>query len=87
VRSTATRAGRPTSSTTTPKGTRMSPTDDELVYAVMQDDTVLCADCVSEVCDDRQPSAATTLHAWLAPDLGHVCSWCGASDAATAEAA
>jgi hypothetical protein len=65
----------------------MSPTDDQLAYAVMQDDTVLCADCVSEVCDDLQPSAATTLHAWPAPGHEHCCSWCGASDAATADAA
>jgi hypothetical protein len=65
----------------------MSPTDDPLVYAVMQDDAVLCADCVTGVCDDRQPSAATTLHAWLAADPSHICSWCGASVAATADAA
>jgi hypothetical protein len=65
----------------------MSPTTDQLAYAVMQDDMVLCADCVTEVCDDRQPTAATTVHAWLAPDPGHTCSWCGSSDAATADAA
>ena len=63
--------GRPTSSTTTPQGTRMSPTNDQLAYAVTQDDTVLCADCVTEVCDDRRPSEATTVHAWLAAGCGH----------------
>ena len=34
----------------------MSPTTDHLAYAVTQDDTVLCADCVTHICDDRQPS-------------------------------
>jgi hypothetical protein len=57
----------------------MSPTIDQLAYAVMQDDMVLCGDCVTEVCDDRQPSEATLVHAWLAPDTAHTCSCCGAS--------
>ena len=65
----------------------MSNTTDQLAYAVMQDDTVLCADCVAEVCDDRQPSEAKTVHAWLTPGHAHTCSWCGANDPATANAA
>jgi hypothetical protein len=56
----------------------MSPATDQLAYAVMEDDTVLCADCLPEACDQRQPaSAATTVHAWLAPGHDHSCSWCG----------
>ena len=57
----------------------MSPTTGQLAYAVMQDDTVLCADCLAEVCDDRQPAEATLVHAWLSADDGHTCSCCGAS--------
>jgi hypothetical protein len=57
----------------------MSPTTDQPAYAVMQDDTVLCADCITQVCDDRQPADATLVHAWLSPDHGQTCSWCGAS--------
>jgi hypothetical protein len=56
----------------------MSPTTDQLAYAVMQDDTVLCGDCIAETCDDRQPTEATLVYAWLAPDSGHTCSCCGA---------
>jgi len=57
----------------------MSPTTDHLAYAVTQDDTVLCADCVTDICDDRQPSEATIVHAWLTPDPGHTCSSCSAT--------
>jgi len=50
-------------------------------FAVMEDDTVLCADCVHEICDDRLPATAGTLvHAWLAEPAGHVCSSCGVLD-------
>jgi hypothetical protein len=45
----------------------------------MQDDTVLCGDCVSEVCDHRQSTEATLVHAWLAPDPAHTCRCCGAT--------
>jgi hypothetical protein len=58
----------------------MSPTTDQLAhFAVMQNETVLCGDCVSEVCDDRQPTDATLVHAWLTPEPAHTCSCCGAS--------
>jgi hypothetical protein len=57
----------------------MSPTPDELAYAVMQDSTILCGDCIPEVCDDCQPTEATLVHAWLFPDLAHTCNCCGAS--------
>ena len=50
-------------------------------FAVMEDDTVLCAACVNELCDDRQPpTAATFVHAWLAESAGQACSSCGAVD-------
>jgi hypothetical protein len=64
----------------------MSPPTDQLTYAVMQDDTVLCADCVAEICDDRQPSAATMVHAWLASQPGDSCSCCGADSEPIADA-
>lgn len=49
--------------------------------AVMEDDTVLCADCVDElraegVCE----IAATIVHAWLADPAGQACRCCGATD-------
>jgi hypothetical protein len=48
--------------------------------AVMEDDTVLCADCVDElqreyVCE----TAATSVHAWLANPDGETCRCCGAT--------
>jgi len=50
-------------------------------FAVMEDDTVLCADCVHEICDDRQPAtAATIVHAWLAAPAGQACSRCAVND-------
>jgi len=49
-------------------------------FAVMEDDTVLCTDCVHEICDDGQPAiAATIVHAWLADPAGQSCRWCGAT--------
>ncbi len=50
-------------------------------FAVMEDDTILCADCVYETCDDgRQPAtAATTVHAWLADRADEACRCCGAT--------
>jgi hypothetical protein len=79
VRSTGREPRRPTSSTTTPKGTGMSATTDQLTYAVMQDNSVLCGDCATEVCDELHPAEATLVHAWLTPDPTHSCSRCGAS--------
>jgi hypothetical protein len=62
----------------------MDPITNQPAYAVMQDDTVLCVDCIGEVCDDRQPAEATLVHAWLTPANGHTCSCCGASSEPTA---
>jgi hypothetical protein len=50
----------------------------EIRLAVMEDDTVLCADCVDElqrehVCE----TAATIVHAWLASPNGETCRACG----------
>jgi hypothetical protein len=49
--------------------------------AVMEDDSVLCTDCLDElhaasVCE----SAATLVHAWLADSAGQACRCCGATD-------
>ncbi len=50
-------------------------------FAVMEDDTVLCADCVHEICDGREPAmAATIVHAWLATRALQVCSRCAIND-------
>ena len=50
-------------------------------FAVMEDDTVLCADCLHEICDDRLPASAGTLvHAWLAAGSGQSCRWCAVTD-------
>jgi hypothetical protein len=46
--------------------------------AVMEDDTVLCADCMQDIVDERLPAtAATMVHAWLASPAGEACCWCG----------
>jgi hypothetical protein len=49
--------------------------------AVMDDDTVLCTECVDElhaegVCD----TATTMVRAWLADPAGQACACCGATD-------
>jgi hypothetical protein len=46
--------------------------------AVMEDDTVLCADCVYE--RQAEGLVETMVHAWLADPAGEACSWCGAVD-------
>jgi hypothetical protein len=56
--------------------------------AVMEDDTVLCADCVDElhaegVCE----TAATIVHAWLADPAGQACACCGITDDTARETA
>ena len=45
---------------------------------VMEDDAVLCANCVDEL-QAEQPceTAASTVHAWLADPDGQACSCCG----------
>jgi hypothetical protein len=49
--------------------------------AVMEDDTVLCSDCLDEL-HAKQPvdTAATIVHAWLADPAGQACRCCGATD-------
>jgi hypothetical protein len=49
--------------------------------AVMEDDTVLCADCLDELrAEQTRDSTATAVHAWLAEPAGHACRCCGATD-------
>lgn len=50
-------------------------------WAVMEDDTVLCTDCVHEHQAEGIPeTAATIVHAWLADPAGETCQGCGAGD-------
>jgi hypothetical protein len=52
----------------------------DMRLAVMQDDTVLCADCVHELHGEGLPETPTTIvHAWLADPVGEACWCCGAS--------
>jgi hypothetical protein len=52
-----------------------------VALAVMEDDTVLCAECVHEYQTEGLPeTAATIVHAWLASPSGEVCGGCGVSD-------
>jgi hypothetical protein len=49
--------------------------------AVMEDDSVLCTECLDElraegVCE----TAAAIVHAWLADPAGQACRCCGATD-------
>jgi hypothetical protein len=49
--------------------------------AVMEDDTVLCADCVHELLGEGLPETPMTIvHAWLADPAGEACGCCGARD-------
>jgi hypothetical protein len=49
--------------------------------AVMEDDTVLCTDCVHEHQAEGMPErSGTIVHAWLADPVGEVCCCCGATD-------
>ena len=56
-----------------------------IALAVMEDDTVLCADCLDEL-RAEQPceTAATMVHAWLADLAGQACRCCGATDSSEA---
>ena len=56
---------------------------DDPCLAVMQDDTVLCTDCLHEL-HTEQPvdTAATIVHAWLADPAGDACHGCGATTVA-----
>jgi hypothetical protein len=50
--------------------------------AVMEDDTVLCADCLDELqAEEVCETAVTMVHAWLADPAGQACRCCGATDA------
>jgi hypothetical protein len=49
--------------------------------AVMQDDTVLCANCVDELHTEGVcQTPATIVHAWLADPAGQACACCSATD-------
>jgi hypothetical protein len=49
--------------------------------AVMEDESVLCADCVHEATAGGVPeSAETIVHAWIEPGPGVRCGWCGDSE-------
>ena len=53
--------------------------------AVMEDDTVLCSDCLHEL-HTEQPyvdTATTIVHAWLADAAGQECRCCGATEQET----
>ena len=53
----------------------------DIRLAVMEDDTVLCADCVDELQHESTfETAATIVHAWLASPGGETCRCCGATD-------
>jgi len=58
-------------------------------FAVMQDDSVLCAECVHEHQGEGglPVSAGTLVHAWLTVPVGEACVCCGASDDPEQEAA
>ena len=48
--------------------------------AVMEDDTVLCADCIDELQRESvYETAATIVHAWLASPAGEACRCCDAT--------
>jgi hypothetical protein len=50
--------------------------------AVMEDDTVLCTDCLHEHQAEGMPeTAGTIVHAWLADPAGETCQACGDTDA------
>jgi hypothetical protein len=49
--------------------------------AVMEDDTVLCTDCLDELhAEQVAETAATIVHAWLAAAAAQACRYCGATD-------
>jgi hypothetical protein len=45
----------------------------------MEDDAVLCAECVAEAARDLPPSAGSIVHAWIDACPGVCCGWCGAA--------
>ena len=57
---------------------RLKPPDDGQRFAVMEDDSVLCADCVEEVQRGLDSERAEVIvHAWIDPLPGTACRWCG----------
>jgi hypothetical protein len=47
-------------------------------FAVMEDESVLCAECVHEAGrSGEQESAGTIVHAWIDAGPGVCCGWCG----------
>ena len=53
----------------------------EIALAVVEDDTVLCTDCLHEHQAEGLPeTTATIVHAWLASPDGEACRCCGATD-------
>ena len=49
--------------------------------AVMEDDSVLCGDCLDELhAETVVETAATIVHAWLADPAGQACRCCGGRD-------
>lgn len=55
----------------------------DLRLAVMEDDTVLCADCLHEhQAEQLAEAAASIVHAWLADPAGETCHGCGATTVA-----
>jgi hypothetical protein len=53
--------------------------------AVMEDDTVLCADCLDELqAESVYDTAGTIVHAWLADPAGQACRCSGATDSSAA---
>jgi hypothetical protein len=45
-------------------------------FAVMEDDSVLCAECVHEVAEEA--GAGSLVHVWIDAGPGVRCRWCGA---------
>jgi hypothetical protein len=49
--------------------------------AVMEDDSVLCADCAHEATGDSGSEGAETIvHAWIDAAPGVRCCWCGEAE-------
>ena len=49
--------------------------------AVMEDDTVLCTDCLDELRAEQVcETVVTMVYAWLADPAGQACRCCGATD-------
>jgi hypothetical protein len=51
-----------------------------LTLAMMEDDTVLCTECVHEhQAEELSETPATIVHAWLADPASETCGSCGAN--------